>query len=119
MDYSGPVPAAAAPIGSDVVLPQVVSEGITFFDHPDNSRTGDPVHWHVREDGWMGASPGMHGPLMTTRERPLVMRYLLHAHGGTIDPLRANAIADEFATRKPYGVRKSGVKHHSYEIVRS
>lgn len=119
MDYSGPVAAAASP--RDVATPagQCVTEGITFFDHPGNSETGAPVHWHVREDGWMGASPGMQGPLMTTRDKPLVVRYLLHAHGGAVDPKRAHATADEFAKRKPYGVRKSSVKHRSFEIVRT
>jgi len=98
---------------------QPATEGITFFDHPDNSTTEAPAPWHVREDGWMGVSPGMHGPLMTTQTRPLVMRYLLHAHGGAVNPDRAKTIADEFAQRNPYGVRKSTVRHHSHEIVRS
>ena len=119
MDYSGPVPAADSSAVVNAAARQLVTEGITFFDHPDNSTTGAPAHWHVREDGWMGASPGMHGPLMTTRARPLVMRYLLHAHGGAVNPDRAKTIADEFAQRKPYGVRKSTVRHHSHEIVRS
>lgn len=118
MDYSGPAPAAGSAAGGDAAAPGLVTEGITYFDHPGNSGAGAPVAWHVREDGWMGASPGMHGPLVTRREQPLVMRYLLHAHGGAVDARRANAIADAFAARGPYAVRKSQVKHHSYEIVR-
>ena len=119
MDYSGPVPAADSPRIVDAPSRKSVTEGITFFDHPGNSETGAPVHWHVREDGWMGASPGMHGPIMTTQAQPLVVRYLLHAHGGAVNPERANTIAADFAHRRPYGVRKSTVRHHSFEIERS
>jgi hypothetical protein len=118
MDYSGPVPAANSDRNADGVMRRPAIEGITYFDHPDNNKAATPAHWHVREDGWMGASPGMHGPIMTTKSSPLVLRYLLHAHTGEANPDRANAIADAFAQRKPYGVRKSTVKHHSLEIVR-
>jgi len=48
MDYSGPVAVGSGPNRKTVV------EGITYFDHPDNPRY--PTHWHVRSDGWMGAS---------------------------------------------------------------
>ncbi len=118
MDYSGPVPASVSLRDVDVPTRQPVIEGITYFDHPGNSENETPTSWHVREDGWMGASPGMHGPLMTTQAQPLMVRYLLYAHGGGVNPERANSIADEFARRKPYRVRKSTVKHQSLEIVR-
>src|SRR5262249_25034268 len=61
VDYSGEVP----PKGFHV-------EGITYFDHPSNP--GHPTRWHVREDGWMGASVCMQGPVTTTRKQPLVLR---------------------------------------------
>ena len=37
--------------------PKTRDEGITYFDHPTNP--GQPTKWHVRSDGWMGASPCM------------------------------------------------------------
>src|SRR6478735_8537218 len=41
------------------------AEGITYFDHPSNP--GHPTHWHVRDDGWMGASACFTGPKMITK----------------------------------------------------
>lgn len=109
MDYSGPVPDIAGgrePAGI---------EGITYFDHPTNP--GSPVAWHVREDGWMGASVCMHEPVTTTRAKPLILRFLLHAHRGSINSDRANHIAAEFATRPAYEIAKAqGVKHRHYVI---
>jgi hypothetical protein len=90
-------------------------EGITYFDHPSNP--GHPAHWHVREDGWMGASACMHGPIETTQDKPLVVRYLLHAHDGPIDATRAAKVAKEFAARPDFEVTKAMVKHQQ-SIVR-
>lgn len=104
MDYSGPVVAGRP------------DEGITYFDHPSNPR--HPTHWHVREDGWMGASACMKEPLVTTRDRPLVLRYLLHAHGGPLDPHRAEQVARDFAARGPFTVARSTRKHRQYEVTR-
>jgi hypothetical protein len=104
MDYSGPVPGG-------------VIEGITYFDHPSNP--GYPVHWHVREDGWMGAAVCLNGPVTTTRKQPLVLRYLLHAHRGPVAPERAEKVAKEFAARLPYEVARSKLKHQQYGIARA
>ena len=103
MDYSGPSP-------SDGI------EGITYFDHPTN--LGFPSHWHVREDGWMGASLCMHGPRTTNREQPLVLRYLLHLHGGDVNAERASDIANEFARAKGFVVERSKAKHQHNEVRR-
>ncbi len=103
MDYSGPSHSGGV-------------EGITYFDHPAN--LGFPSHWHVREDGWMGASLCMQGPRVTTREQPLVLRYLLHAHSRDIKAERAGGIADEFARAKGFGVERSNAKHQHYEVRR-
>jgi Methane oxygenase PmoA len=103
MDYSGPVPKGS-------------TEGITYFDHPTNP--GHPVHWHVREDGWMGASVCLNGPVTTTHKQPLTLRYLLHAHRGSADAGRANQIAREFAATERYQVEKAKVKHTQYTISR-
>jgi hypothetical protein len=104
VDYSGPVPKGG-------------SEGITYFDHPTNP--GFPTPWHVREDGWMGASVCLNGPLVVRRKEPLVLRYLLHAHRGPVSPERAGQVAQEFAARPPYQVVRAQVKHQQYVIRRA
>ncbi len=104
VDYSGPV------------LPDVV-EGLTCFDHPTNP--GHPTRWHVREDGWMGASVCFDGPLTTTRTEPLRLRYLLHVHAGPVDPDRAGQLAVQFAHRPPWVVQKSRRRHCQFEVRRA
>ena len=104
MDYSGPVPREGI-------------EGITYFDHPNNP--GYPTHWHVRADGWMGASVCMKGPLTVTRKEPLVLRYLLHAHRGGADSERAAKVANEFAVTSRFLVEKTKVPHRQYAIQRA
>jgi hypothetical protein len=103
MDYSGPVSASKI-------------EGITYFDHPSNPN--HPAKWHVREDGWMGASACLDGPRTTTRAKPLTLRYLLHAHRGPVSAERANALFKEFAAAKEYLLKKPGVKHTAFAIER-
>ncbi len=103
VDYSGPVPGGG-------------TEGITYFDHPDNP--GHPAAWHVREDGWMGAAVCLRGPVTTARKQPLVLRYLLHAHRGPVSAERAAAVAKEFAARRRYEVARVKVKHQQYAIRR-
>src|SRR5688572_30634600 len=95
MDYSGPTPGNH-------------KEGITYFDHPANPRY--PTTWHVREDGWMGASLCLREALTISRSQPLVLRYLLHAHWGDLDPARADQIAQQFAATPDYRVVKSTAK---------
>lgn len=104
MDYSGAVTNAAI-------------EGITYFDHPTNP--GHPAHWHVREDGWMGAGACLTGPVTTTKSKPLVLRYLLHAHRGDVMPDRSEQVFRDFASSKPFIVAKAGVNHQEFEIRRS
>ncbi len=106
MDYSGPVPA------KEPATKTHLWEGITYFDHPQNP--GYPNHWHVREDGWMGNSPCMKSPLTITREKPLVLRYLLHIHAGPIDKTQADKIAEDFSKHAGYIVEKSTEKHHQF-----
>ena len=99
MDYSGPVPDGG-------------TEGITYFDHPSNPRYPSP--WHVREDGWMGAAVCLEEPLATTRQAPLTLRYLLHAHRGDLEAARAEAIAGQFRTSRGWIVERATVKHTQY-----
>lgn len=110
VDYSGPVPVGEGPDR------KVVIEGITYFDHPGNPRY--PTSWHVRSDGWMGASFCFSGAYTITREEPLVLRYLLHAHGGAHDDERAAEVAKAFAERPGFVVEKSGRPHRQYEVRR-
>lgn len=109
MDYSGPVLSVRDGTSTEVV------EGITYFDHSTNPH--HPAHWHVREDGWMCASPCMKEPLTTSQQQPLKLRYLLHAHGGALNEQRAETIAQEFNARPGYAVRKSAKKHTTNEVV--
>jgi hypothetical protein len=104
VDYAGPVPGGT-------------TEGVTYFDHPTNP--GHPAAWHVREDGWMGAAVCLEGSVTTTRRKPLVLRYLLHAHRGAANPERAEQVARDFATRRAYRVERVTVKHQHYAVRRA
>ena len=112
MDYSGPVVAGT---GADRT---VVQEGVTYFDHPDNPR--HPAHWHVREDGWMGASYGMHADHEIRAGDSLTLRYLLHAHSGPYNADRAQTVQTEFANRPGFVIRKpnKNERHRQYEVER-
>ncbi len=55
-----------------------VLEGITLFDHPDNRN--HPSYFHVRDDGWMGASLTFDGPRDIAPGTPLRLRYGLYVH---------------------------------------
>jgi hypothetical protein len=109
MDYSGP-----AAVFRD--RPDDRREGLTLFDHPHNPN--QPTHWHVRDDGWMGPSACMHQPLTATKQKPIQLRYLLHAHAGTVQPKRANAIADDFANSASFTVKTSTAPHRSFSVSR-
>jgi hypothetical protein len=67
VDYSGPIAPG-------------VAEGMTLLDHPSNPR--HPPAFHVRADGWMGASPTLDGPIEIRPGTPLRLRYGLLIHGG-------------------------------------
>ena len=110
MDYSGPVAAGRGKTRKTIV------EGITFFDHPSNPRY--PTRWHVREDGWMGASFCMQEGLMISADEPLELRYLLHSHAGAYDSQKAEAVHRQFAARQGFDVTKSTRKHRQFEVAR-
>ncbi len=67
VDYSGPITARA-------------TEGITLMDHPSNPN--HPTFFHVRNDGWMGASLTYDGSRTIKRDEPLQLRYGLYVHTG-------------------------------------
>jgi hypothetical protein len=104
IDYSGSIDAGT-------------TEGITYFDHPDNNSF--PSKWHVRDDGWMGASICRDRPVMLTRENPTTWRYLLHAHPGHVKLDSANEIAKQFHSRAKLVVQKSDKAHHHATIDRT
>jgi hypothetical protein len=53
-------------------------EGILLMDHPAN--INHPTVFHVRNDGWMGASLTFDGPLAIEPGKPLLLRYGLYIH---------------------------------------
>jgi Methane oxygenase PmoA len=57
-----------------------VSEGLTLFDHAENF--SHPTPFHVRDDGWMGASPTFAAAKTIEPKTPLVLRYGLYVHNG-------------------------------------
>jgi len=59
----------------------------------------------------MTGAPCMQAPLVTTREAPLTLRYLLHAHRGTLDAPRAHTIAGDFDTLAPLRLVPAGGPH--------
>lgn len=103
MDYSGEQPGGHR-------------EGLTYFDHATNP--GHPSVWHVREDGWMAASVCFAGPRTTTKKEPLRLRYLLHAHRGSLDAQRAAEIAQEFDKLPPFELVSKPAKHTAYGVRR-
>ncbi len=94
-----------------------VVEGITYFDHPANR--GYPSKWHVRDDGWMGASVCRDGPVMLTQKEPSTWRYLLHAHAGHVDVSATHEIAEQFHARPEFVLQASEKPHHGTTIQRS
>ena len=55
-----------------------VLEGVALFDHPANPN--HPSHFHVRNDGWMGASLTFEAPREIQPAAPLHLRYGLYIH---------------------------------------
>lgn len=93
VDYSGP--SAPAKI-----------EGICLMDHPSNPN--QPAHWHVRGDGWMGASFNRESPHGVARDHALSLRYRLLVHSGHADPAVLNPAWDAFAHAPAYALAPAG-----------
>lgn len=108
VDYSGQSPAG---LGDERSW---IKEGITYFDHPSNP--GYPNRWHVRDDGWMCASPCMTNDIVVTAENPLQLRYLLDVHPGLYDPQRAQEKFVAFAKSPKLTVVPSQQPHVKYQI---
>jgi hypothetical protein len=94
VDYSGPI--------SNKII-----EGVTLMDHPDNPN--HPSHFHVRDDGWMGAALTFEGPLKIAPNQPLHVRYGLYVHAGLPSLEDLDRRWNEFARMKlvePAGKKK-------------
>ena len=102
MDYSGSID-------------ENVTEGITYFDHASNPTF--PSKWHVRTDGWMGASICRDEPVILSKGEPTIWRYMLHAHAGPVDSKTADQLATHFNNLPRWRVRRSPKPHHQFEIV--
>lgn len=79
VDYSGPIT-------------KTESGGVTLFDHPKNP--SHPSHFHVRDDGWMGACLSYEAPRTIKPGDSLALRYGLWVHGGVPG---ADQINEQFA----------------------
>lgn len=110
IDYSGPIQVWREGKRDSV------SEGITYFDHPENPSF--PTRWHVRDDGWMGASLCRERGLVISSEQPLRTRYLLAAHAGAYDAERAEATYQRFAAAAAWSVVPSSRPHERFELQR-
>lgn len=82
VDYSGPMPKGAI-------------EGITLMDHPTNP--SHPPAYHVRDDGWMGATTTFAEPRVIDKDHPLALRYGLWVHDGLPSAEAINAQYEAFA----------------------
>ncbi len=69
-------------------------EGIALFDHPKNPN--HPAVFHVRNDGWMGASFSFAAPVELAQGKTLRLRYGLYVHA-TLDPAALDARWNDFA----------------------
>lgn len=85
VDYSGRVTDAA-------------TGGITLMDHTANP--DHPTPFHVRGDGWMGASLTLNRPIQIEPGKPFRLRYGLWVHAGVPDRERANQRWEDFAGRE-------------------
>ncbi len=110
IDFSGPV--AVGPPGGR----HWIDAGVTYFDHPTNER--HPSSWHVRDDGWMGASFCMHQVRTLTSREPLRLRYLLATHRGSHDPDRASRIFTDFSRRPGFVIVEKPAPHRAATVER-
>ena len=84
VDYSGPSTTGK-------------TDGLCFMDHPSNP--GHPVRWHVRADGWMGASFNRESGYGIAPDHPLHL----------LSIARTSGPAEPQGARRPLG----GIRRHA------
>jgi hypothetical protein len=82
VDYSG-------------LITPTATEGATLFDHPSNPN--HPAVFHVRDDGWMGASLTFDGPRVIAPGTSLRLRYGVYVHAGRPAAVQLQQRWEEFA----------------------
>jgi len=82
VDYSGPITRDE-------------TAGITLMDHPHNP--GHPTPFHVRDNGWMGASPTLNHSIEITRDRPFRLGYGLWVHSDVPEAAKIDEQWQRFA----------------------
>lgn len=87
VDYAGPITATA-------------TEGVTLMDHPSNPN--HPAVFHLRDDGWMGASLTFEAPRTIPPGRPLRLRYGLYVHAGAPPPEVIRKQWEAFSRAEPF-----------------
>jgi hypothetical protein len=92
VDYSGP--SAPGKV-----------EGICVMDHPSNPH--HPTPWHVRADGWIGASFNRESPHGVARDHPLTLRYRLLVHSGPAVAESLHSAWEFYAQTPAYAVDSS------------
>ena len=86
VDYSGPITPTA-------------TEGIALLDHPKNPN--HPSTFHVRNDGWMGASFTFSDARVIKRDEPLTLRYGFYVHRGLNVTHAIESRWEEFSRTSP------------------
>lgn len=64
----------------------------------------------------MGASACRDAGLITTRDAPLRLRYLLHVHSGAVDAARADRLFVDWQNWPAWTVVKSTRPHRQYDL---
>lgn len=86
VDYSG-------------LVTQNLSGGATLFDHSSNSN--HPSFFHVRDDGWMGASFNLEKPYTLETNQTLKLTYGVYVHNGILEPAAIDLTYKQFNALKP------------------
>jgi len=81
------------------------------MDHPSNPN--HPAHWHVRADGWIGASFNHESTYGLAKDHPLSLRYRLLVHSGHAEPEVLNPAWEAFASTLAYEI----VPPHQKELA--
>ncbi len=108
VDYSGPVLPAGAT--------EPFMEGLALIDHPTNPQ--HPARWHTRADGWFGPSLSRMDAVLLQKDQPLIVRYLLYVHRGSVNPSAVNEIANAFAAKPALRREKPKQSNVHWQLIR-